>query len=77
MDGVLKDQECQIEECGIQLETTAALMGEANTKKKLGITQRMPLTWQDARSAFADSELVDKAFGSDFKIKYLSVNKTL
>lgn len=74
MDGVLKNTECQIQECGPELETTAALMGEEK-RQKLGITQRMPLTWEDARSNFAASELVDKAFGSNFKTRYLSVNK--
>jgi hypothetical protein len=48
-------------------------MGEEK-RQKLRITERMPLTWQDARTAFAGSELVDRVFGSEFKTKYLSVN---
>jgi hypothetical protein len=71
MDGVSKNIECQILDC---CETTAANMGEDN-RKKFGITERMPLTWQDAGSTFGRSELVDIAFGSHFKTKYLSVNK--
>ena len=75
MDGVSKDIECQIQDCcGLEPEMTAANMGEDN-RRKLGITERMPLTWQDARLAFGKCELVDNAFGSNFKAKYLDVNK--
>ena len=74
MDGVSKGMECQLLDCGPELETTAALMGEDN-RQKLGITRRLPLTWEDARLAFAESVLVDEVFGSNFKTKYLSVNQ--
>lgn len=71
MDGVSKDVECQIRDCSFE---AAAYMSEEN-RKRLRITERMPLTWEDARSAFGNSELVDNAFGSFFKTSYLNVNK--
>ena len=74
MDGVSRDVECEMLDCGLGPETTAANMGEEN-RKKLGITERMPLTWEEAELAFADSKLVDEVFGSDFKKTYLDVNK--
>jgi glutamine synthetase len=74
MDGVSRDVECQMQDCGLGPETTAANMGEEN-RKKLGITERMPLTWEEAESAFASSKLVDNVFGNNFKQTYVSVNK--
>jgi len=70
-EGIVEGKECEIKDCG---DAVAAVLGEPG-REKLGITNRMPLTWKDARSSFEKSELVDRRFGKDFKTKYLSVNK--
>ena len=70
-EGILEGKECQIKDCGLE---AAALLGELG-RAELGITNRMPLTLEDARSSFEKSKLIDRQFGKDFKTKYLSVNK--
>lgn len=71
MEGIVEGKECEIKDCGDEI---AAVLGERG-RKALGITNRMPLTLEDARLSFEKSELVDRRFGKDFKTKYLSVNK--
>ena len=71
MEGILEGKECEIKDCG---DEVAAVLEEPG-RNELGIMNRMPLTWEDARSSFEKSELVDRIFGKDFKTKYLSVNK--
>ncbi|KAF9525409.1 hypothetical protein CPB83DRAFT_859515 [Crepidotus variabilis] len=76
MEGVLENKECTIEDCGLELNTSAALLGEEK-RKEMGIKDRLPLTWEAARKTFEVSELVDSVFGKEFKQKFLSTNKTL
>lgn len=49
-------------------------MGEEG-RKALGITERMSLTWEEARKAFEADDVVRKVLGSEFVKKYLDVNK--
>lgn len=70
--GVLHAKELKIADCSE--EKSAALMNEGE-RQALGITERLPLSWEEARSKFAKSVLVDHVFGADFKTKFLSVNK--
>ncbi|KAF8635152.1 hypothetical protein AX15_000530 [Amanita polypyramis BW_CC] len=54
----------------------AAQMSETE-RRALGITQRMPLSWGEARRYFEQDELVRRTFGEEFVTKYLSVNRLL
>jgi glutamine synthetase len=71
-EGILESKELTIQDCSGS--KPAALMGEKG-RAELGIKERFPLTWEDARVKFEKSGMVDSLFGSDFKTKYLSVNK--
>ncbi|KIL59817.1 hypothetical protein M378DRAFT_168822 [Amanita muscaria Koide BX008] len=55
---------------------TAAQMKEEE-RAKLGITARLPLSWEEARIQFEKDQLLSAVFGSNFVAKYLSVNKVL
>ena len=71
-EGILESKELTIHDCSGS--KSAALIGEKG-RAELGIKERFPLTWEDARLKFEQSVIVDSLFGSDFKKKYLSVNK--
>ena len=72
LDGIVNDKELSIKECGG--EKSAAQLGEKG-RDELGIRDRLPLTWEEARLKFEKSTIVERVFGEDFKRKYLSVNK--
>ncbi|KAK0188969.1 hypothetical protein F5146DRAFT_1002955 [Armillaria mellea] len=74
LDGVVNREPLNIKDCPGPL--TAAQMDE-NERLEHGINKRMPLTWDEARTAFQSDPLVDKTFGKNMIVKYLSVNKTL
>ncbi|KXN82102.1 Protein fluG [Leucoagaricus sp. SymC.cos] len=46
-------------------------------RRAMGVTQRMPLTWDESRRNLAQSETLRDVLGSDFVDKYLIVNKVL
>ena len=54
--------------------TSAAELGEEG-RKALGITERMSVTWEEARKAFGADEVIRKVLGSELVEKYLNVNK--
>lgn len=70
--GVLQGQKLAMKDCNGEL--SAARMDAAG-RAALGITERLPLNWEKARARFAQSVLVDRVFGADFKAKFLSVHK--
>ncbi|KAH9477666.1 Protein fluG [Psilocybe cubensis] len=74
LDGIEHGRELKIKECSG--EKSAALLGSAG-RAELGITERLPLSWKEARVNFEKSELVDEFFGAEFKTKFLAANKTL
>ncbi|KAK0467062.1 uncharacterized protein EV420DRAFT_1474454 [Desarmillaria tabescens] len=74
LDGVINQEPLGIKDCPGPL--TAAQMDEKE-RHELGINKRMPLTWDEARTAFQSDALVEKTFGKNMIVKYLSVNKTL
>jgi len=41
----------------------------------MGVTQRMPLTWEESRQNLAQSEALRDILGSSFVDRYLAVNK--
>jgi glutamine synthetase len=53
---------------------SAAALGEEG-RKALGITQRMPLTWEKARDSLRNDPVVRSVLGEDMLNKYLDVNK--
>jgi glutamine synthetase len=53
---------------------SAALMGEER-RTALGITDRMPLSWEEARGRLRDDTLVNAVLGKDMITKYLSVHE--
>ncbi|KAG6853772.1 hypothetical protein C0991_001483 [Blastosporella zonata] len=56
---------------------TAAQMTEEE-RRALGITQRMSLTWEEARSNLGNNEILrDSVLGVELTEKFLSVNQTL
>ncbi|KJA26973.1 hypothetical protein HYPSUDRAFT_132498 [Hypholoma sublateritium FD-334 SS-4] len=69
--GVLQGQKLTMKDCSGEL--SAARMDAAG-RAALGITERLPLDWEKARARFAQSVLVDRVFGADFKTKFLSVH---
>ena len=56
-EDVVEGKECEIKDCGLEIELSAA------TRQALGIQDRMPLTWEEAKSKFEASDLIDKDFG--------------
>jgi glutamine synthetase len=70
--GIRDKVELKTRDCG---QNTAALMTEEE-RKALGITQRMPLNWEESRRKFQESQFMkEEIFGEEFIEKYLSVNK--
>ncbi|TFK37006.1 hypothetical protein BDQ12DRAFT_685665 [Crucibulum laeve] len=55
---------------------SAAEMTE-EARQALGITKRMPLSWEEARNNFCNDDCIRTVFGDEFIKKYLSVNKIL
>jgi glutamine synthetase len=53
---------------------SAANMGEEK-RRKLGITKRMPLTWEESMKAFGSDELLRKLLGGELIDKYLAVSE--
>lgn len=51
-----------------------ALLSEEERQAR-GITQRMPLTWEESREHLTKSKALREVLGSEFVDKYLSVNK--
>jgi glutamine synthetase len=74
LEGIVNEKELLIKECGG--EKSAAQLGEKG-REELGIRERLPLTWEEARLKFEKSKIVENVFGEDFKRKYLNVNRTL
>ncbi|KAK0467993.1 uncharacterized protein EV420DRAFT_1502262 [Desarmillaria tabescens] len=69
---ILDHEELMVEDCpGPQ----SAAQLSATEREALGITERVPLDWNSARANFTSSAIVDKTFGPELKVKYLSVNK--
>jgi len=44
-------------------------------RQTMGVTQRMPLTWEESRQNLAQSEALRDILGSSFVDRYLAVNK--
>ncbi|THU98780.1 glutamine synthetase/guanido kinase [Dendrothele bispora CBS 962.96] len=59
------------------LNTVSAAQMNEEDRKKLGITKRLPLSWEEARDKFKSDPMMVKLFGEEFVEKYLSVNKVL
>lgn len=74
LEGVLEGKELTLQDC--KGEKSAALLGEQG-RKELGINDRLPLSWEEARAKFEKSDLVEAVFGKEFREKYLNVNKVL
>jgi glutamine synthetase len=53
---------------------TAAQMSE-DERRALGISKRMPLSWSEARERFDSDAELSEVLGTEFREKYLSVNK--
>jgi glutamine synthetase len=70
IDGIRKKQELTLKSCAGSPSEMSAEEREA-----LGITGRLPLTTQEARTFFEQDEVFKKVFGDNFVTKYLSVNK--
>jgi glutamine synthetase len=52
----------------------AAELSESE-REALGINERLPVTWEDAREKMTQSAAVLKIFGANFVEKYLSINE--
>ncbi|KAF9466906.1 FLU1-II [Collybia nuda] len=55
---------------------SAAELGEEG-RKELGIIQRMPLNWDDARNKLSNDEIMRGILGGDVVDKYLNVNECM
>ncbi|KAF8873768.1 hypothetical protein BD779DRAFT_1705403 [Infundibulicybe gibba] len=55
-------------------ELSAAELGES-ARAELGITQRLPLNWEDSWKTFSNDATVQEIFGANFVTKYSSVNQ--
>ena len=70
--GIQSNLELTISDCpGPQ---SAAQMSE-DERHALGIVNRMPLNWNEARESFASDTQLSKILGTEFQEKYLAVNK--
>ncbi|KAG6919340.1 hypothetical protein DXG01_006886 [Tephrocybe rancida] len=73
--GIRDKAELKVKDC--PGPKTAAEMTEAE-RQALGITQRMSLTWEEARHNLANNKLLkDSILGGELTEKFLSVNQTL
>ena len=70
--GIRSNLELTISDC--PGPRSAAQMSEVE-RRALGISKRMPLNWNEARESFASNEELSKVLGTEFREKYLSVNK--
>lgn len=52
----------------------AAQMSEEE-RRSYGVVKRLPLSWQEARDNLAKDAVLEEAFGHEFMVKYLAVNK--
>ncbi|KAF8157069.1 hypothetical protein B0H34DRAFT_798390 [Crassisporium funariophilum] len=71
--GILEGKELKIQDCK---DESAASLGSAGRAAK-GISDRLPVKWEDARHLFEESAFVESLFGKEFKTKYLAANKLL
>jgi len=81
LEGIKAQAELKISDCsylpskpGVFNTLTPAQMSE-ESRKGLGITKRLPLSWEEARKRFKEDEMMVKVFGQEFVEKYSSVNK--
>ena len=73
--GVKTNRALEVGDCSAHGEgKTAAEMGEEERVRR-GITQRLPLSWEEARAAFRGDGVLREAFGEAFVTGYLNVNK--
>ena len=74
--GVKTSRVLEVGDCSANGEfgKTAAEMGEEE-RVRGGITERLPLSWEEARAAFRDDGVLTEAFGEAFVRGYLNVNK--
>ncbi|KAF8905216.1 hypothetical protein CPB84DRAFT_1771927 [Gymnopilus junonius] len=70
--GIKNKRELNVKDC--PGPTTAAQMTEEE-RMAMGITKRMPLSWEEGRRRFVEDEEIVRAFGEEMREKYLSVNK--
>jgi len=70
IDGIRKKQELTLKSCA---ESPSEMSAEE--REALGITRRLPVTTQEARTFFEQDEVFKKVFGDNCVTKYLSVNK--
>ena len=73
---VKSSRELEVRDCSAhgELGKTAAEM-EEEERVRGGITERLPLSWEEARAAFRDDGVLTEAFGEAFVRGYLNVNK--
>ena len=73
---VKSSRELEVRDCSAhgELGKTAAEMGEEE-RVRCGITERLPLSWEEARVAFRGDAVLREAFGEAFVRGYLNVNK--
>ncbi|KAF9462500.1 glutamine synthetase guanido kinase [Collybia nuda] len=69
--GVKEERPLQMKDCS---GLSAAERGEEG-RKALGITQRMPLNWEEARKSLRESDVVKAALGEEVVDAYLRVNQ--
>ncbi|EDR06660.1 uncharacterized protein LACBIDRAFT_299691 [Laccaria bicolor S238N-H82] len=76
--GVKINRALEVRDCSAhgELGKTAAEMGEEE-RVRFGITERLPLNWEEAREAFRGDAVLGEVFGEAFVTGYLNVNKTL
>jgi glutamine synthetase len=70
--GIRDATSLEMQDCSGSL--SAAELGDEG-RKALGITQRMPLTWQEARVSLCNDPVVISVLGDELLKKYLDVNK--
>jgi glutamine synthetase len=69
--GILDGAHLTLKDC---TGPSAAQRGEAG-RKELGVTQRLPLKWEEARGLFRQSVVLKNILGDSVVEKYLSVNE--
>ena len=74
--GVKINRALEVRDCSAngELGKTAAEMGEEE-RVRCGITERLPLSWEEAREAFRGDAVLGDVFGEAFVRGYLNVNK--
>ena len=73
--GVKTNRALEMRDCSAHGEGETAAEMEEEERVRRGITERLPLSWEEAREAFRGDGVLGNVFGEALVRGYLNVNK--